>query len=112
MPITNAAMTNHSFLAEMYKDAYFPDLCVDRVKEVLVGMCERIEREKPADLDALYRLSHAATEQINDLEELFFEHESEIETGAREAIAADFASIARAYGFDADVEQLIAPRNW
>lgn len=96
----------------MYNDSYFPKTCVDRVTAVLVGLCERIEREAPADLDALYRLSHDATEQINDLEEYFAEQGSEIETAAREAIAADFERIARAYGFDPDVEELIAPRDW
>ena len=31
---------------------------------------------------------------------------------AREVTAADCESIAKAYGFDADVEELIAPRDW
>ena len=112
MAITNETMKAHLFLRDMYEDSYFPDLCVDKVKEVLVRLCERIEQDQPADLDALYRLTHAATEDINDLEDFFGEHDSEIETGAREAIAADFERIASAYGFDADIEELIAPRDW
>ncbi|MPN01681.1 hypothetical protein SDC9_148892 [bioreactor metagenome] len=36
-----------------------------------------------------------------------------METAARECIAADFEAIAKAYGFeDADVEELIALREW
>lgn len=62
--------------------ADFPSSCVDKVKAVLVALCEQIEREKPADLPALYALTHAATEEINDLEEDFHENDSEIETGA------------------------------
>lgn len=112
MPITNAKTRELSFLQPMYADSYFPTVCVDRVKQVLVSLCERIEEEAPADLEGLYRLTHAATEEINELEELFAEHDSEIETAAREAIGADFASIAAAYGFDADVEELIATREW
>ncbi len=112
MPIANAEMKEYPFLQSMYGDSYFPAVCVDKVKQVLVSLCERIEREQPADLEALYRLAHAATEQINDLEECFAEHDSEIETGAREAIAEDFARIAAAYGFDADIEELIATRDW
>jgi hypothetical protein len=96
----------------MYKDAYFPHHCVDKVKEVLVRLCESIERDAPRDVGGLYRLSHAATEEINALDEYFGEHGSEIETGAREAIAADFAAIAAAYGFDAEIEELIATREW
>jgi hypothetical protein len=112
MPITNAKMKDHRFLRDMYEDGCFPDHCVDKVKDVLVRLCERIEQEQPADLEALYRLSHAATEEINVLGDYFDDHESELETVAREAIAADFARIATAYGFDADVEELIAPRDW
>jgi hypothetical protein len=82
------------------------------VKEVLVRLCETIEREQPTDLDGLYRLTHAATEEINDLEDVFAEHDSEIETGAREVMAADFEVIAKAYGFEADIEELIATREW
>jgi hypothetical protein len=42
-----------------------------------------------------------------------FGKKSEIETAAREAIAHDFDVIAGAYGFaDADIEELIATRDW
>ena len=112
MPITNAKMTAYPFLQAMYRDTYFPDVCVDKVKQVLVALCERIEREKPTDLDGLYRLTHAATDEINVIQDLFYEHDSEIETAAREAIAEDFGFIAAAYGFDADLEELIATRDW
>lgn len=112
MPITNVTMKSYAFVQEMYDDGYFPNVCVDMVKKVLVGLCERIEQDQPADLDALYKLTHAATEQLNELEDVFAEHDSELETVAREAMAADFAAIAEAYGFDADIEELIAPREW
>jgi hypothetical protein len=42
----------------------------------------------------------------------FEENDSELETAARKAIAEDFERIATAYGFDADIEELIAPRDW
>lgn len=61
----------------------------------------------------MYALTHKATEQINDLEAVFEENGSEIETVARETIAEDFIRIADAYGLtDADIEELIAPREW
>jgi hypothetical protein len=60
----------------------------------------------------LYALTHAATEEFNALAEEFEENDSELETAAREAIAEDFEWIAKAYGFDADIEELIAPRDW
>jgi hypothetical protein len=110
--ISNPAVAKHHFLADMYADRYFPTALVDKGKAILLRLCARIERERPADLAALYVLTHAATEEFNRLGEEFDAHGSELETAAREAIAADFAWIAKAYDFDADPEQLIAPRDW
>ncbi len=112
MSITNAKMSQYPFLAEMYEDDYFPNNLVDKGKSILVRLCESIESEKPGSLDDLYRLTHAATEEFNELQAEFEQQESEIETVARDAIGGDFAAIAEAYGFDADIEELIAPRDW
>jgi hypothetical protein len=112
MSISNEKMRKYSFLAEMYDADYFPDNLVDKGKDILVRLCETIESEQPKTLDALYRLTHAATEEFNELAEEFLEQDSEIETGARDAIGTDFAAIAEAYGFDADGEELIGTRDW
>lgn len=94
-------------------DPYFPDDVVDLVTKVLVDLCEQIESMRPADLGALHQLTHAATDQINDLQAAFEDAGSEIETNAREAIANEFGFIAGAYGFvGADLEDLIATRDW
>lgn len=80
---------------------------------ILLGLCERIETERPGDLTALYALTGVATEQFNALQGEFEAAGSEIETVAREVIAGDFRFIALAYGFaDAEVEELIAERDW
>lgn len=110
--ITNEQLKGYSFLDSMYKDSYFPDFLVDKGKQILTDLCIRIEKEKPADLPALYKLTHAATDKFNDLQEEFWDNDSEIETGAREAIGEDFDFIAKAYGFEADVEMIIATRDW
>lgn len=38
--------------------------------------------------------------------------DSEREANAREILAADFDFIVKAYGFDLDIEEVIAPRDW
>ena len=96
----------------MYEDDYFPDFLVDQGKDILIRLCISIEKKRPKDLRELYRLTHAATEEFNDLAEAFYENESEIETAARDIIGTDFENIALNYGFNADVEELIAPRDW
>ncbi|MFI8308446.1 DUF5713 family protein [Streptomyces sp. NPDC085927] len=113
MPLANDRITAHPFLRSLYQDGYYPDHVVDRGRAVLLALCARIEADRPAGLPALHVLTHAATEEFNDLEAAFEEAGSMIETVGREAIAEDFWFVAQAYGFtDADVEELIAPREW
>ena len=113
MQPTNDRVASRAFLSDMYADAYFPKPQVDKVKAVLLDLCVRIEQERPATAEHFLRLTHAATEQINSLAEEFEENGSELETAAREAMAADFGFIAEAYGFGSvDVEDVIAPRDW
>ncbi|WP_369259585.1 DUF5713 family protein [Streptomyces sp. R35] len=113
MPITNQQVREHAFLRALYGDDYYPDHVLDKGKAILLGLCERIETEQPKDLAALYVLTETATEEFNALEAEFEAADSEIETVAREEIAEAFWFVASAYGFvDADVEELIAVREW
>jgi hypothetical protein len=113
VPPINQQIAGHAFLKGMYQDGYYPDHVVDKGREILLRLCERIEAERPSDLPALYVLTHAATEEFNELEAEFEEAGSEIETVALEVIADNFWFVASAYGFtDADVEELIATRDW
>jgi Family of unknown function (DUF5713) len=109
----NEALANYPLLQGMYDDGYFPDHVVDMGKAILLRLCDRIEAERPADLKALYVLTQAATEEFNELESEFDEAGSGLETVAREVIAESFWAVAKAYGFaDADIEELIATRDW
>ncbi|MFE6888253.1 DUF5713 family protein [Streptomyces sp. NPDC057694] len=113
MPITNQQVAGHEFLQQMYVDPYFPDHVVDQGKAILLQLCERIEDGKPANLEALYVLTEAATEEFNLLAREFVAAGSEIETVAREWICDEFCFVASAYGFtDADAEELTASRDW
>ncbi|MEV4253292.1 DUF5713 family protein [Spirillospora sp. NPDC049652] len=113
MRITNARVVEHTFLDGMLGDGYYPDHLVAKGQAILRRLCARIEADRPGDLDALYALTHAATERFNELQDEFFEAGSEIETVARDAIATDFFFVADAYGFkDADIEELVATRDW
>ncbi|MEU3985195.1 DUF5713 family protein [Streptomyces sp. NPDC026672] len=113
MPVSNRQAADRPFLHALYRSSYYPDHVVDRGRDVLLRLCERIEEERPADLASLYVLTQEATDEFNDLQEVFVAAGSEIETVAREEIAEDFWFIASAYGFpEADVEQLIATRDW
>jgi hypothetical protein len=113
MAIANEKVRNREMLADMYRDAYFPKFLVDKIKLILLELCERIESEQPKDDESLLKLTHAATERINELEGEFEDNDSELETGAREAMGAEFEFIVRSYGYtDVDIEDVIAPRDW
>jgi hypothetical protein len=112
MELKNEKIKKYSFLEEMYEDLYFPNNIVDKGKKILINLCYEIESKKPKTLEELYKLSHKSTDEFNDLQEEFYENDSEIETAARECIAMDFEFIAKSYGFEADTEELIATRDW
>ncbi len=113
MKITNEKILNRTFLEEMINDDYYPSHLVVKGQELLKQLCEKIEEEKPKDLEALYKLTHEYTEKFNGLAGEFDEADSEFETVARDATGTDFKFIASSYGFDeADIEELISPRDW
>ena len=56
--------------------------------------------------------AHHAVEAINELQNDFFEMNSEIETVARECLARDFELIAKQYDQNIPVEVIIANREW
>jgi hypothetical protein len=111
--IQHPGLRGHVFLADLVGDSYYPGEAVGVVQGILGRLCERIEAERPGDLAALYGLTHAATEEVNEAQQVFWDAGSEIETVARDAIGTEIELIATTYGFaDADVEELIAPRDW
>lgn len=112
MTIQNQLVLAHNFLHDMQEDSYFPSAQVEKGKEILLKLCKTIETKKPSSLEQLYILTHAATEEFNLLGEELEENGSELETAARENIGADFEFIAKTYGFEANIEDLIATREW
>jgi len=109
--LNNERLRSYAFLQGMYDDGYFPNFLVDKGRAILVRLCEQIEKTKPVGADVL-KLTHAATEEFNALAEEFGEHGSEIETAARDCIGTDIAHILSEYGYDIDIEEAIAPRDW
>jgi hypothetical protein len=100
-------------LPGMYRDGYFPNQLVDKLRDIILGACSKIEKESPQDLEELYSITCEATELINDLQEEFEENDSEIETVARDEIALAFELVAKTYGYEnADLEELVATRDW
>ena len=109
--VQNEKVRQRTLLEPMLRDGYFPNHLVKKAQRLLLELAARIEQEAPQG-EAVYALTHATTKSFNQLQEEFFEANSEIETVAREAIAAEFRFILEAYGYDVDIETAIAPRDW
>lgn len=100
-------------LQGMYSDGYFPNHLVDKLRDIILSACKRIEEKEPSNLKELYAITCDATDLINDLQDEFDENDSEIETVARDEISLAFYAVAKTYGFDnADLEELVATRDW
>ena len=112
MEVTNEKITNYEFLSEMYQDSYFPNNLVDKGKSILLELCLDIENSKPATSEDVYKLTHIATEKFNVLALEFESAGSEIETAARDNIGMDVEFILNSYGYNVDIEEAIAPREW
>lgn len=58
--ITNQLVAERAFLRALCADEYFPDHLLDKGRDILTRLCERVEAERPADLAGLYALTEAA----------------------------------------------------
>jgi hypothetical protein len=111
MPIENEKVREHVFLQAMLADRYFPKHLVGKGQDLLRLLAERIEREAPEG-EAVYQLTRSTAQAFNELQEEFLAAGSEIETAARDAIGGDVEFILQAYGYDVDIEEAIANRDW
>ena len=102
---------NYKLLDEMYRDDYYPDFLVDKVKDELQKVIDLLESGE-TDPDVVQETLDEAVSGINDLQEEFDEHDSEIETVARECIAADVAYILQWFNIPIDTEEAIREREW
>lgn len=102
---------NYQLLEEMYRDGYFPNFLVDKIKLLIQNVIDFLETGE-RDLDKIQTEFDKMTIAINDLEEEFEENDSEIETVARESIAETVRYILEWFGIDIDVEDAIGERDW
>ena len=100
-----------AYLPEMYQDEYFPDFLVDKIKGAIQRAVRFIEEgnHSTAEIQGAF---DEMTLAINDLEADFADHDSELETGARESIADTVGGIIAHFGLDIDLEDALQERDW
>ena len=101
---------NYKLLEEMYQDEYYPDFLVDKVKEELQKVIDLLESGE-TDTEVVQETLDEAVCGVNDLQEEFDENDSEIETVARECIAAAVAHILEWFNSPIDTEEAVRERD-
>ena len=102
---------NHKLLDEMYQDDYYPAFLVDKVKGELQKVIDLLESGE-TDTEVIQETLDEAVCGINDLQMEFDENDSEIETAARECIAAAVAYILEWFNISIDTEEALRERDW
>ena len=99
----------YKLLEDMYQDGYFPDVLVDKIKALIQGVIAFLETGE-RDLVKIQEKFDAMTLAVNDLQEEFEEHGSEI--AARDSIGETVGYILQWFDLDLDVEDAIGERDW
>ena len=89
----------------------YPAFLVDKVKDELQKVIDLLESGE-TDTEVVQETLDEAVCGINDLQEEFDENDSEIETVARECIAATVAYILEWFNIPIDTEEAIRERDW
>ena len=76
---------DYKLLDEMYQDDYYPVFLVDKVKDELQKVIDLLESGE-TDTEVVQEKLDEAVCGINDLQDEFYENNSEIETVARDCI--------------------------
>ncbi|MFP4974199.1 DUF5713 family protein [Paenibacillus sp. CN-4] len=98
-------------MESMYSDGYFPNFLVDKVKNEIEGLVQFLQEGKHSEAAVQERLD-VMTKAINEIQEEFWENDSEIETVARDTIAETVENVLKAFDFDIDLETALREREW
>ena len=74
------------YLQDMYGDDYFPEFLVDKVRDLFADAVKFLETGE-RDVDAIQAKFDKIVNEINKLQQEFWDNGSDIETGARDSIA-------------------------
>jgi hypothetical protein len=108
---TKKLAEDFQYLPEMYSDQYFPNVLVDKVKQIIKETVAFIEKGTHS-VSEIQESFDQMTLKINELQEEFEEHDSEIETVARDSIGMTVERILNHFEIDMDTEEAIRERDW
>ena len=102
---------DYKLLDEMYQDDYYPAFLVDKVKDELQKVIDLLESGE-TDIEVIQNTLDKAVCGINNLQDEFYENDSEIETVARDCIGDTVAYILEWFDIPINTEEAIRERDW
>lgn len=108
---TSKLPADFEWLPEMYADDYFPTSEVDKVKAAIQKVVAFLEQGEASTKKIQQKLDEM-TLIINELQNDFAAHASEIETGARESIAETVERVLAYFEVNIDIEDALGERDW
>lgn len=102
---------NYKLLDKMYQDEYYPDFIVNKVKDEIQKVIELLENGE-TDIEIIQVKLDEAVCAINDLQEEFWDNNSEIETMARDCIGETVVYMLDWFNILIDVEEALRERDW
>ena len=103
--------SDFEFLPDMYADSYFPTSEVDKVKAAIQKVVVFLEKGS-ASTKKIQKKLDDMTLTINELQNDFVDHDSELETGARESIAETVERVLAHFNVAIDIEDALGERDW
>ncbi|MFJ7666085.1 DUF5713 family protein [Lysinibacillus sp. NPDC097195] len=100
-----------NYLSDMYEDSYYPSFLVDKIQLNIRKVVDFLEEGKHS-IEAVQEKLDEMTIAINELEDEFYQNESEIETVARDSIAITVEEILQYFEIDIDIEEALRERDW
>ncbi|KOP78727.1 hypothetical protein AMS59_11100 [Lysinibacillus sp. FJAT-14745] len=100
-----------NYLEDMYEDSFFPSFLVDKLKSHIVNVVHFIE-ENTYTVEEIQGRLDEMTIAINELQNEFYENDSEIETFARDSIGLTVEKILHYFEIDIDIEEALRERDW
>ena len=102
---------SYEILKDMYSDEYYPVKSVDKIKIEIQKVIVFLE-EGQMDIKTAQEKLDKMTSAINELQDEFYDNDSEIETVARDSIGVTVEYVLNWFGIDIDIEDAIGERDW
>jgi len=100
-----------NYLLDMYEDSYYPSFLVDKIQLNILKVVDFLE-EGDHSHEAVQEKLDEMTLAINELQDEFYQNDSEIETVARDSIAITVEEILQYFEIDIDIEEALRERDW